>query len=229
MNSRVFVVVVVVIIGDLHITMPKLVLLEAGTSRSARCRFTLLESGLAFEAITLKPRSEEARAANPSGKLPVLMVDDRPLYESAAICTFVADTAGEAAGLIPAPGSFERAEHDQWVSWTLSELDTWSWSLFVYENIAPASGGAGVADALGPGNKEMWKRSAAQLAAHLEEREWIVGDRFSVTDIICGWSLNWGRCLGWLENPVLEAYLLRLFARPACCFSREGLPSPPKM
>ena len=51
------------------------------------------------------------------------------------------------------------------------------------------------------------------------------GDRFSVTDIIVGWSLNWGRRSGadYLpkdELPATNAYLDRLLERQNCPFAK---------
>ena len=66
-------------------------LFEFGTTRSAHCRWVLLEAGLAFEAVECRPHAPEVKALNPSGKLPILVVDEQPLRHrgSAAICTFV--------------------------------------------------------------------------------------------------------------------------------------------
>ena len=62
-------------------------LYESGTSRSARCRWTLLEAGIAFESVS-RPKlvgSDEVKALRPLGKLPVAVIDGRPIFEAAAI------------------------------------------------------------------------------------------------------------------------------------------------
>ena len=71
-------------------------------------------------------------------------------------------------------------------------------------------------------NEEMFKRSALALEAHLSQHEYLVEDRFSVTDIIVSWCLNWGRRQGHLsECPALLRYLERLLARPLCTLARD--------
>ena len=94
--------------------MPQITLYEHAPTRSARCRWTLLEAGLNFESAGNASEfigSAELRAVLPLGKLPVAIIDGRPLFESAAI----ADLSPE-RDLISKPGSWSRALHDQWVS-----------------------------------------------------------------------------------------------------------------
>ena len=71
-------------------------------------------------------------------------------------------------------------------------------------------------------NVKMSKRSTSVLDAHLDEHDFLVDDGFSVTDIIVGWCVNWGRRQGHLgERPALNRYLERLLARPLCTFARD--------
>ena len=74
-------------------------------------------------------------------------------------------------------------------------------------------------------NEALFTQSAQVLEAASGSREFLVEDRFSVTDIIVGWTVNWGARLGLLNQaPRLLAYLERLRARPACALapSRQG-------
>ncbi len=51
----------------------------------------------------------------------------------------------------------------------------------------------------------------------LGKADFLVGNRFSVTDIINGWALNWAFKLGYCDAaPRLQAYLTRLRERPCC-------------
>ncbi|GIS90162.1 MAG: hypothetical protein CM1200mP20_02030 [Pseudomonadota bacterium] len=101
-------------------------LYESGTSRSARCRWTLLEAGIAFESVpgpnsSAVTRSRRcARSANCRSP----GIDGRPIFESAAICTYIADHAPE-ADLIAKPGTWARGQHDQWTSFVLTEMEAW--------------------------------------------------------------------------------------------------------
>ena len=100
-----------------NLTRPDIKLYELGPTRSARCRWTLREAGLEYESIGNTPDiigSAELRAVHPLGKLPAAVIDGRPLFESAAICTAIADLV-PARGLVGPSGSWARALHDQWV------------------------------------------------------------------------------------------------------------------
>ena len=70
-------------------------LYEVGTSRSLRCRWTLKELGLDYQSIEDRSllRSDELKQFHPLGKMPVVLIDGQPLYESSAICTYFADHA----------------------------------------------------------------------------------------------------------------------------------------
>ena len=69
------------------LAQPKITLYEYGTTRSTRCRWTLKEAGLAFDALDTRPHKPEVLALNPIGKLPVAVIDGGVLTESAAIST----------------------------------------------------------------------------------------------------------------------------------------------
>jgi glutathione S-transferase len=88
----------------------------------------LAEAGLEAEFVSARPGSDEAKAVHPLGKLPALVIEDSDartvLFESAAIVTYIADLAtslGCSTPFIAAPGSVQRAQHDQWVSFALTD------------------------------------------------------------------------------------------------------------
>ena len=102
---------------------------ELGPTRSARCRWTLLELEVPFESVEVNPleQKELLYPVHPLGRVPVLEVEGKTLFESAAICNYLADRYPE-KGLIPTPGSWERAEHDQWTFFAFTEMESWLWS-----------------------------------------------------------------------------------------------------
>ena len=193
----------------------QITLYGSGTTRSARCRWALAEAGLDYELIERKGLigSDEIKAIHPLGKLPAAVVDGRPLFESAAICTYVADKVPE-RGLVGAPGTWERALHDQWVQFNLSELEAWLWNTAVNSFVLPE---AKRVTAQFAQNESMFRRSVMAIETHLDGREYLVGERLSVTDIIVGWTLNWGRRQGFLDDsPNTAAYVARLLEQPNC-------------
>ena len=195
-------------------------LFGTGTNRSARCQWTLQEAGIEYAAIDRRDMTslEEMRRYHPLAKIPAAVIDGRPLLESAAICTYIADRV-PAAKLIAAPGTFARAEHDQWVAFCLAEMEAWLWNNAVNQYVLPEERRI---TATFEQNVHMFKRSAAVVEAHLAQHDYLVEDRFTVTDIIVGWCLNWARRLGHLEEfPALGRYVQRLLARPRCALARD--------
>ena len=63
--------------------MPQITLYEHAPTRSARCRWTLLEAGLAYESFGNASEfigSAELRAVHPLGKLSVAIIDVAPTW-----------------------------------------------------------------------------------------------------------------------------------------------------
>jgi len=79
-----------------------------------RAAIALLEKGAAFERreIDLADKPDWFRAISPLGKTPVLLVDGRPLFESAIIADYLDET--RAPRLHP-DDAFERARHRGWI------------------------------------------------------------------------------------------------------------------
>ena len=173
------------------------ILYESGTTRSARCRWTLLEAGIDFKSI-----SEPKLIGS----------------ESAAICTFIADQFPD-TGLIANPGTWARAQHDQWVSFALTEMEAWLWNTAVNSYVLPPDKRI---DLGFQQNTEMFKRSAQALNDSMSHKKYLIENQFSVTDIIVGWTVNWGRRQGLLDGlDGLQSYLNRLLARPHCALAKD--------
>ena len=204
--------------------MPVIKLFELGPTRSARCRWTLQEAGLEYESMGNAPEiigSEELKKIHPLGKLPAAIIDGRPLFESAAIATAIADLVPE-QDLVAKPGTWSRALHDQWVCFALTEMEPWVWSteLNSVDFLLPKSQHV---PAIIEQNAMMFKRSAAALDAVLGNANYLIEGRFTVTDIIVSYTINFGReqdLLG--EFPNLLAYLERLLKREHCALVRQG-------
>ena len=203
-----------------------IVLFELGPTRSARCRWTLLEARLEFESKGNSPnvfKDQALKEIHPLRKLPAAIIDGKPLFESAAICSAIADLTPE-RNLIGKPGTWARAQHDQWISFVLTELESWLWStdlnsdevgfLMPREDQVPE---------IVKQNRKLAQRSAAVLDTHLSHTEYLVDNRFTVADIIFGYTASWLEELGWIaEFSNLSAYLDRLHSREHCTLTRHG-------
>ncbi len=192
-----------------------LTLYEFGPTRATRVRWTLLELGMPFESISGRELfgSPELKQVHPMGKLPGFIADGRPLFESAAISTWCADQKPE-KGLAHRPGTWERALHDQWVSFALTEMEAHLWSRLRNTMLLPEEKRV---PAIVPQNDEDYRAGVAVLDKALKDREYLVGDAFSVTDIIVAFTANWGRGTGLnAEVPSVNRWLDTLYRRPHC-------------
>lgn len=203
-----------------------IVLYELGPTRSARCRWTLLEAGLEFESRGNSPEifeDDELKSVHPLRKLPAVIIDDKPLFESAAICTTIADLVPE-RNLIGRPDTWARSLHYQWTSFVLTELESWLWSTDLNTDekgfLIPR---AEQVPAIVHQNRKLARRSTAVLDSHLGWTDYLVDNRFTVTDIIAGYTVSWLEELGWLDQfPNVTAYLNRLHNRDHCTLVRHS-------
>ena len=178
-------------------------------TRSSRVLWLLAEIGAPYDLTKLAPEeraSAEHLARHPLGRVPALELDDGTvIFESAAICLQLADLHPE-AGLIPPLGSSQRGLVYQWSLFAMTELEA---PLFRWIRELAEDGGD-------TPSRERFAQAAAALEAALSDRDWLVGDRFSVADVLCASVLGAAHSRGLLgEWPGLQAYVGRGEARPA--------------
>jgi glutathione S-transferase len=147
------------------------------------------------------------RAVSPKGQVPVLRLDDgRVLTEGPAILQYLADQRPD-SGLLPPVGSLDRYEVLAWVNFVGTEIHKHVfWPTF--SPTAPAAVKAFAREQLGP--------KLDHLAAWLADREFLVGQQFTIADAYLTWALNICTMAGFgLDGwPVLGAYLTRMQQRP---------------
>ena len=193
-------------------------LYEYGPTRSARCRWMLQELAVPFEAVEVDLPSGEHRrpaflALNPLGRVPVLVDDELVVTESVAICLYLGDKYAD-RGLVPVPGTAERAKHDQWLLFCATELEQPLWRIRRHTSLYPK-------DKRLPAEVEIarddFKTAARVLADALEGKTYLVGDRFTAADIVTAYTLSWA---GWYDLLAdfapLQAYLDEHLKRPSC-------------
>lgn len=198
----------------------KIILYESPTSRAQRCTWTLNEIGADYESVSGHDviGSDGLKKIHPLGKVPAIVIDGKPLIESAAICTYLADQFPESQ-LIAAPGTWERALHDQWVSFCLSEMEAWLWSTAINTFVLPKEERIA---AVTEQNAKLFSASAAVVDKALEKSSYLVDDRFTVTDIIMGFTISWANYYKLLKPyNNLQNYLDRLCERPHCSLEKK--------
>ena len=177
--------------------------------RPVRAAWILEEAGAPFEVVHLsmdETRADEHLERHPLGRVPVLEDDDGLLYESAAVCLQVADLVPE-AGLIPPPGTHERGLVYQWVLYAMTEIEPAFVPLLPSRTTEPAA-----ADAA----RALLRERLAVLERALEDGTYLVGDAFTVADVVVGSLAADIVALGHGEGfPAIAAWVARLEARPA--------------
>ncbi len=201
--------------------MNKISLYEYQPTRSARPRWALLEAGIAYESIGNDPSvfgHPDLGTVHPLGKVPAAVINGKPLFESGVICAAIADSVPE-KNLIAKPGTWDRYLHDQWVLFVLTEMEAWLWPNILNLAILPQEqrNPACVDQNIG-----MFKRGANALDAVLGNQDYLVGDKFSVTDIVASFTVNAARRFGYIDDfPNLKQYLDRMFQREHCTLDRS--------
>jgi len=187
------------------------------SSRTRRVLWTAEECGADYVQVPValgkgEHLTDEYAAINPNRRVPAMRDGDVVLFESAAICRYIAGTHPE-AGLLPRSGSADAARCDQWCFWICTELEQPLWSMGKHRFALPEEHRI---DAMLETARWEWRRAVPVLDAALQDHEYLVADRFGVADVLAGHTLNWakgGRVP--FESTTLEAYLERLTARPA--------------
>jgi glutathione S-transferase len=181
-----------------------------GAGRPVRALWALEETGIPYELELVTREGESAehhRTRHPLGRVPVLADDDgRMLFESSAICLHVAELAPE-HGLIAADGSLERALAYQWIFFAMTEIEPPA--IAVYRS--RQGDGDGDESAV-----RRVRRGLEAVEAALAGRDHILGESFSVADIVVSEVARMTGRLGVAEpGPDLLAYFDRVAARPA--------------
>ena len=195
----------------------------------------LEEIGVPY-ALELVDRKNDAQksaaylALNPNGAIPALVDGDLVLYESAAICLYLADKHPEAS-LVPALRTSERAHCYKWLVWCTNTMQAMLMHYFYPERMVDSGDAASAKQVNRTAETRvggMLDQLDAQLASH--GGDWMLRSGYSVVDpfafMLCRWTRGFqrpGRSL-----PHLGPYLQRMLARPAVqrMFAAEKL-SPP--
>jgi glutathione S-transferase len=178
--------------------------------RPIRVAWMLEELGEPYE-ITMVTQAEskgdEHRARHPLGRVPVLEDETGLVFESAAICLHLADLHPDAA-VAPAPGTHERALLYQWTIFAPAELEPPLIESAVYAQRDPERSAAA---------RRRFDEAAGAVSSALDGSDYLVGERFTVADILVGGTLAFTERIGFADQLPgnLRTYVERLAQRPA--------------
>lgn len=191
---------------------------------SSRVRWLAHELGIEVEERKLdyaggEHRTEAHLARHPFGLVPVVEIDGETQWESVAICQALAERNPEAGLTVPLASPLRK----QYLSWLMFAASTFDAAAYnVFEPIAMKPDAA----------RATWGKAIlfpylVHLARHLHTREYLMGERFLLPDLVLGHSINLLYLVKALEDyPVLKEYRKRLSERPAAKASRVFTPRP---
>lgn len=163
----------------------------------------------------LDQKKPEFLALNPNGKVPTLVVDGTPMFESVAIIQWLGERFGVQKGLWPAADSPARMTAMAWSTWAYVTYGT---MVVMLQRTTT--------DRLGPEYRnepqaELARRELQQLLGLLEARlakqSFMLGESYTLVDLtvagVVAYSLYFGTPLD--AVPHVKAWLDRCTSRPA--------------
>jgi glutathione S-transferase len=192
-------------------------LYHAAQSRSTRPRWLLEEIGEPYDIVRLDLAKGENKSAeylkiHPHGAVPALIDGELVMFESAAICAYLADKFPDKR-LAPAVGTAARGRYYQWLVYCMATLEPPVLQVFLHGNRLPEAERS--AKLLEEGKKK-FAEVATVLNNAVRGKSFLLGDQFSAADVMIGSTLAWARAMGLVNGyPELEAYIQRVVERPA--------------
>jgi glutathione S-transferase len=198
--------------------MPRMIkLYHSRQSRSVRPRWLLEEIGAPYELVTLDMQKGEHKTpaymkVHPHGAVPALVDGDLQLFESAAICAYLADKFPEKR-LAPPVGTPARGLYYQWMVYAIATLEPPVIDVFMQTAMLPE---AERSPAVLAAARKKFGDVANVLEQALGTRPFLLGEQFTAVDVMIGSTLGWAQMLGLLEGKkTLQEYVQRLSERPA--------------
>ena len=178
-------------------------------SRAAGTVWALEEVGVPYELHFVDimkggQKAPEIVAKNPMGKLPILTDGDLVVTEGAAIALYLGDRYG-AGKLAPPVDDPRRGTYLRWSFFGPSVIEPGATAKRSEWDFKPSQAGWGT-----------FAEMLSTIESAIAGREYILGDQFSMADVVFGGTIRYMMMFNMLEpRPVLKAYVDRLNGRGA--------------
>jgi GST-like protein len=189
----------------------------AATPNGHKIAIALRELGIAHETRFVDLSAGEQHqppfaGMSPNHKIPLLVDEGRPIFESGAILIHLADKAGR---LLPADGA-ERSTVLQWLFLQAAHIGPMLGQLWYFRH-APGTPNDGALQRYGNEARRLYGVVERQLAHREVQPGWLAGDGYSIADIAAWPWLREHATLGIpiADYPATAAWLDRIAARPA--------------
>ena len=179
-------------------------------TRAFRVMWMLEELGQPYEIEPTLPSDASLAAINPSLKVPVLKDGDDYIIDSIAICQYLADKHKQFT--FPA-GTIQRAHQDSFTMFAVDDVESGLWQAAKHSFAIPEE--YRVPDAKRAARFD-FDRAMKTLSQRLGTNRYVMGEAFTVPDLILGHCGGWAAATKWDIPPGNVAdYFARVRARPA--------------
>jgi glutathione S-transferase len=166
-------------------------------------------------------RNPEFMKKNPNGKIPLLVVDGTPIFESTAILIYLAEADGVDKRLYPKPG-IQRAEQLKWIVWANVGFmfPFFRWMQNTSQLVPAEQHNAKAAEAAKTEADAMLRLLDDQLAG----KSYITGETFTMADIACASYLGYIQFMRYDVSGFknVTAWGARCMARPGFQAAMKG-------
>lgn len=179
----------------------------------------LEEAGIAYDLVAIDfsartHKTPDFLALNPNGKIPVLVdheAEDFAVFESGAMLWYLAEKYGQ----FLSSDARIRSETLQWLMLQMGGVGPAMGQTMFFRRFAPDAGLASdsALDRFATESRRLFE----VLDTRLTDRDWLVGDAYSIADMS---MFTWVRCHAWAGVSIegldaLNRWILRIDARPA--------------
>ncbi|MGB1883139.1 MAG: glutathione S-transferase family protein [Gammaproteobacteria bacterium] len=184
-------------------------------SRALRSLWAIEECGIEYEHVPVTFRkdskSPEYLAVNPNGRVPALKDGDLIVFESLAINLYLAKQYG--GGLYP-DNVQDEARAVQWSIWVIAEMEDLQLQLVIQKIFTKEE----------DRDPQVWEDVSKKLARPLKvlddalaEKQWLVGDEFSIADLNVAAAMLLMPMVGfdYSQFQNVSQWAERCYARPA--------------
>ncbi len=167
-----------------------------------------------FDLAEKKHKQPDFLALNPNGTVPTLVADGTPGFEALALMQWLGDHYGVKRGLWPAFDAPERLTALSWTTWSYVTFGTavTRYGLAKGERVPELASEAHREHALAEA-----KRCFGVLESHLAKNPFVLGERYSLADLVVANVVHYGTVCGLPIDGFdkVGSWLARCLERPA--------------
>lgn len=186
---------------------PDITLYHAPRTRAFTALWLLEELGVpytldSFDLRSGRAKSAEYRALNPMGKVPLIVDHGRPVSETGAIAVYLGDRYGSGE-LAPGVDDPDRGAYLRWMFFAGNVMEpAYCQKVFGWQIEASTAGWSS------------YERMSEVLGEAVKDGSWLLGERFTLADVIIGNYVRSGMQFGMVEaDSELAGYAARVCDR----------------